>query len=199
MGLNRGLGALAGTFSHISGETVEVRILWGFLVFPRPAILAISAACTDRTNRTGPIMSVVGGSGNDPHAAKAQNGHRPSPLGAMLPIVERSQSMDGTLIVVPLTGLRGLQNFSSNDLAVHFQLANILKCLASKIVCLVHSDHVSWIKGQIPERRIFVGRDLSSWKTRCKRWVAAKSPAMIRATFLTIAGQHLIRLSEASL
>jgi hypothetical protein len=62
--------------------------------------------------------------------------------------------MDSTLtklIGVPLTGLRGPQNSSGNDLAVHFQLANILKCLTGQIVCLVHSDHVSWIEGQIPK------------------------------------------------
>jgi hypothetical protein len=55
-----------------------------------------------------------------------------------------------SLLGVPPAGLRGLQNSSSNDLAVHFQLANILRCLAGPIVCLVHTDHVSWIKGQIP-------------------------------------------------
>jgi hypothetical protein len=60
---------------------------------------------------------------------------------------------------VPPAGLRGLQNSSSNDLAVHFQLANILKCLAGPIVCLVHTIMSA---GLTDKFRIYVGHDVSS-------------------------------------
>jgi hypothetical protein len=48
----------------------------------------------------------------------------------MLPVIERGQSLDGTLasfVGVPLTRFYGSQNSSGNDFAVHFQLADVLK------------------------------------------------------------------------
>jgi hypothetical protein len=78
-------------------------------------------------------------------------------LGAMLPIVERGQSMDSTLaqfVGVPLAALCSLQNSPGNDFAIHFQLTDILKRLTCKIVCLVHGSYLLWIKGQILEKRI---------------------------------------------
>ena len=120
------------------------------------------------------------------------NGHRPSHLRCHA-ADSRTRSIHGwharIACCVPLAGLRGPQNSSSDDLAVHFQLAYILKGLAGQIVCLVHSDHVSWIEGQISERRIYVGHDVPCEGRRCKRWVAAKSPANDQGNFaLTLRG-----------
>ena len=51
-------------------------------------------------------------------------------LGAMLPIVERGQSMDSTLtefVGVPLAAACGLQNSPGNDFAIYLKVTDFLK------------------------------------------------------------------------
>jgi hypothetical protein len=46
--------------------------------------------------------------------------------------------------------------------AIHFQLADILKRLTCQVVCLVYGDHLRWIEGEIVEKLIGIGHDVSS-------------------------------------
>jgi hypothetical protein len=83
----------------------------------------------------------------------------------MLPVVVRDQSMDSTpaeFVGVPLASLCASQNSSSDDLATHFKLADILKRLTCQVVIFIYGDHLCWIEGPILEKRIDIGHDVSS-------------------------------------
>ncbi|UPT87256.1 hypothetical protein HAP41_0000045220 [Bradyrhizobium barranii subsp. apii] len=77
-------------------------------------------------------------------------GRSVGPLGAMLPIVERGQSMDGTL--AQLVGIAFavaccLHNSPGNDFPIYLQLADVLKRSTCQVVRCVHGGYLLWING----------------------------------------------------
>jgi hypothetical protein len=97
--------------------------------------------------------------------------------GAMLPKVERGQSMDCTLayVGIPLAALCSPQNSPGNDFAIHFQLTDILKRLTCQVVRLVHDGYLLWIKGQILEKRIKTRHDAPRNRRKRKLSVTRES------------------------
>jgi len=97
----------------------------------------------------------------------------------MLPVIGRGQSIDGTraqFVGVPLASFYGSQNSPGDDLAIHLQLADILKRSTCQVVCLAYSDYLRRIEGQILEIRINIGHDVSSLNGRCRLPAAEKNP-----------------------
>jgi hypothetical protein len=55
-----------------------------------------------------------------------------------------------------------LAKFLGDYLAIHFQLTDILKRLTCQVGCLDYGDHLRWIEGEVVERLIGIGHDVSS-------------------------------------
>ena len=58
---------------------------------------------------------------------------------------------------------------SGDDFTIYFQLAYVLKRPTRQVVCFIYRDHLSWIEGEVLERRINVGHDvvlLLNWQVQ---------------------------------
>jgi hypothetical protein len=68
----------------------------------------------------------------------------------MLPIVERGQSMDGTLAQladIALAVARSLHNSPGNDFPIYLELADVLKRSTCQVVRRVHGGYLLWVNG----------------------------------------------------
>jgi hypothetical protein len=59
------------------------------------------------------------------------------------------------------SALRGLQDSCGDDFAIHFRLTDVLKRLTNEVVWLVHGGNRLWTKGQVLEKLIGIGHDVS--------------------------------------
>ncbi|TFV78646.1 hypothetical protein E4K64_05525 [Bradyrhizobium frederickii] len=95
----------------------------------------------------------------------------------MLPVVERGQSMDGTLaqlVGIALAVACSLHNSPGYDLSIYLKLADVLKRSTRQLVRRVHGGYLLRVNGQAFENRIDTGHNAPHGTLACDARYASR-------------------------